>query len=216
MRTLTFLAASVVLFSVGASAHTELMIEDGVAYAVGKNSVVPLTAAPSDANILASESTDEALKEEAQSESLLLKLLSGLLAIISPLLVALVTKMVTKLHAEEKNSKLAYAGSVVGDLLLAFVREAEAKLAPQLQAALADGVLDQKERDNLRTSLVTLLKAQAPDAVMKTLQGAFGAGLEVQLHSAAEAAIDHMVAAAPTSPQAATSIQGAISNLLPR
>lgn len=156
-----------------------------------------------------------AIKDAAQSESLVLKILGTALGILTPLLIALVGKAVVWLHANEKNSKLAYAGSIVGDLMLAFMREAEAKLRPELQAALADGILDQKERDALRSRLVELLKQQAPNAVMKTLQAAFGAGLDTQLASVAESAIDHMVEAQPIA-LAAGPGAAAVTALSPR
>lgn len=152
-----------------------------------------LLAAPAFAQVVLTDGSEgPAVKEVAQTESVVLKILGGLLTILTPLLIALVGKAVLWMHSQETTSKLARAGSIVGDLTLGFMRAAEATLRPELQAALADGVLDQKERDSLRTHLVSMLKQQAPDSVMKILQGAFGAGLDTQLASVAEAAIDHM------------------------
>lgn len=161
-----------------------------------------LVSAPAFAQVVLTDTSDApAIKDVAQTESVVLKILGTVLGILAPLLIALVGKAVMWLHTQEKTSKVALAGSIVGDLMLAFMRDAESKLRPELQAALADGVLDQKERDSLRNTLVTLLKAAAPNAVMKTLQAAFGAGLDTQLASVAESAIDHMVEAEkPSSP----------------
>lgn len=149
--------------------------------------------------VLTDGSEGPAIKEVAQTESVVLKILGGMLTILAPLLIALVAKAVTWLHSQEKTNKVAYAGSIVGDLTLGFMRAAEAQLRPELQAALADGVLDQKERDALRARIIELVKQQAPNAVMKTLQAAFGAALDTQLGSVAEAAIDHMVETAPVA-----------------
>lgn len=131
-------------------------------------------------------------KDANQSESLVLKILAGLLTLLAPLLTVLVTKAVTWLHSKEKESKLAFAGGIAGDLALAFINEAKDSLVPELKAALADGILDAVERTKLRDHLIAILKEKMPDAALKTLEAAFGAGLGSWLNLQADIAIDRM------------------------
>lgn len=161
-----------------------------------------LLAAPAWAQVVLTDGSEApAVKEAAQSESLLLKILSALVSILAPLLAALVAKAVMWLHANEKQSKLAYAGGVAGDLFLSFLNEAKQKLLPEVQAALADGVLTGAERASLKAHLIDLLKTNAPVAVLNALKAAFGTGLDMWLSAQADRAIDSMAAeAAPASP----------------
>lgn len=135
-----------------------------------------------------------------QTESVLLKIIATVIGLLTPFLVALVAKGVQWLHESGKSNRLAFAGGVVGDLLLAFLYKAKAELVPDLQKALADGVLDQTERALLKKKLIELVLRDAPGDVLKVVQNTLGPAFLGWLDGQAEKVIDSMATPSPASP----------------
>jgi len=173
-----------------------LLGDDGVTVVCPEAPVVRATPAQA---VLTDGSEAGAVKDEAQTESVVLKILGVLLGILTPLLTALVAKAVAWLHSQEKTNKLAYVGSIVGDLTLSALAHFKTDLQPALQEALKDGVLDASERASLKAKLIEMLKRDLPRDVLAVAQKAFGAGFELWLAGQAERAID--AAASAVSPQ---------------
>lgn len=138
-----------------------------------------------------------AATELATTESFVLKLLGILALPIGALLTALLGMLTLWVKSKAANSKLAGGAGVVLDLLHSYLAKAKQELAPQLQAALADGVLDATERAALRKSLIALVMRDAPADAVKALQGVWGAAFPGWLEGKAEQAIDSMAASAP-------------------
>lgn len=136
----------------------------------------------------------EAAEPVAQSESLLLKILSAAIALLSPLLLALIGKGVQYLHSKEKESKLLFVTANLAELAKAAVLEVETTLKPKLVAALADGILTDAEKAELKKAAMDLLKQRAPATVLAAAQGIFGPLLEQMLSSKVEGAVAQMKA----------------------
>lgn len=138
----------------------------------------------------APEEAAKAQAEEARTESLFLKLLGILIVPIGTLLTALLGMLTLWVKSKAANSKLAGGASVLLDLLNAHLAKARAELGPDLKAALADGVLDQAERDALKKKLIDLLLRDAPADALKAVSGVFGPAFAGWLDGKAEQAID--------------------------
>lgn len=149
---------------------------------VSHEMVVDPTEAATDANV--------AQAEQSRTESLVLKLLGILVVPIGGLLTVLLGLLTAWVKTKAANSKLAGGASVLLDLLGAHLAKARAELGPDLKAALADGVLDQAERDALKKKLIELLLREAPADALKAVQGVFGPAFSGWLDGKAEQAID--------------------------
>lgn len=145
-------------------------------------------------------STAEAVKEEASTESALLKLIGGLLAIFTPVLLVIAKKLADWLDSKKDESKVALGVKIAVDLLIAFLNEARLKLEPKLKAALADGRLDEAERAELRSILIAMAMERLPQTVVDTLSKAFGPALTSWLGAQADATIDRAVLTASAGP----------------
>lgn len=132
---------------------------------------------------------NNAVVEETKVESLLLKMLGILVVPIATLLTALLGLLTMRIKGGNDRDKFHQGAGVVLDLLNSFLAKAKAELGPDLQAALADGVLDRTERELLKKKLIALLLQEAPAEAVKAVQAVFGPAFGGWLEGKAEQAI---------------------------
>lgn len=139
---------------------------------------------------LADTGTIEAQKEEAQTESTFLKVLGALLTALIPVIGVLAKAWRDKLLAEKDQTKFSTGMGIALNLFDAFLTEASRELLPKLREALADGILTEAERADLRKAVLGLVTSKLPGEVFGTLTKAFGPGLQSWLDHQADVAID--------------------------
>lgn len=156
----------------------------------------------SQAQAAAQADATEAVAEEARTESMVLKLIGILIVPIGGLLTVLLGLLTTWVKSKAAGSKFAGGMTVLLELLGAHIAKARAELVPELQAALADGVLDAREREALKKKLIALLLRDAPADALKAVQAVFGESFSGWLEGKAQQAIDSMAVerGAKTSP----------------
>lgn len=97
--------------------------------------------------------------------------------------------IISWLRAHTKSAKLGDAITSVEELAHSTIAEVDATLRPELEAAMADGVLTDEEKAKLKDSALTLLKKQLPAATEKILKSAFGSSIETWLAGWVERAL---------------------------
>lgn len=107
--------------------------------------------------------------------SIWLQVLGGLASLVSVALVPLLGLLTAYLRSKAAESKAARVGIVLNEAAIAAVHELDATLKPQLQAALADGVLTDAEKAQLKATAVELLKTKLPPALLSMAGDLFGA-----------------------------------------
>lgn len=122
-------------------------------------------------------------------QTVLQYLLPILLPAIGTLLVALLGKLVAYLHAREKESVGLRLASVLTGSAHSVVAELNATLRPQLEAALADGILTDVEKAQLKQAALNLLKQKLPAATMALVSKTFGELTDTYLAGLIERAV---------------------------
>lgn len=113
----------------------------------------------------------------------------ALITVLGPLVIWALSQLAAFLKAKSAESKVLGVLSVVTEAANSVVAELNATLKPQLQAALADGVLTQAEKDRLKTAALDVLKTKLPAATLASAQGLFGPMLDTWLAGLVERAV---------------------------
>lgn len=140
-------------------------------------------------------------------ELVLQYVVAPLLTVLGPLLVALAFKAVQLVSAKTSTSKVAAVAAPFAELAASVVANLDKTLRPQLQAALADGVLSAGEKQLLRDTALARLKEQAPSGLLKAAQSVFGPMLDTWLAGLVERSVTERraleaQASAPVPPSA--------------
>ena len=93
------------------------------------------------------------------------------------------------LSAKSTESKAAFVGAKLASAASTVVADLNVTLRPQLEAALADGVLTDAEKTKLKETALNTLKAKLPAELMGAAQGIFGAFLDTHLSGLVEQAV---------------------------
>jgi hypothetical protein len=94
------------------------------------------------------------------------------------------------LRSKQAESKAARVGLVVTEAATAAVHEIDATIKPKLKAYLADGVLSEEEKADLKKTALDLLKTKLPGGLLKTAAEVVGAGfLDTYLSGKVEEAV---------------------------
>lgn len=141
--------------------------------------------------------------------SIWLQVLGGLASLVSVALVPLLGLLTAYLRSKAAESKAARVGIVLNEAAIAAVHELDATLKPQLQAALADGVLTDEEKAKLKRTAVELLKTKLPAGLLSMAGDLFGAFTDTLVAGKIEQAVaaknavqaaGEKVAASPPTP----------------
>ncbi len=116
-------------------------------------------------------------------------ILPGLVTVGGPLILWALTALSGFLKAKAGESKVFGVLSVVTEAANSVVAELNVTLKPQLQAALADGVLTDAEKKQLKDSALLVLKTKLPAATLGAAQGMFGPMLDTWLGGLVERAV---------------------------
>lgn len=94
------------------------------------------------------------------------------------------------LRTKAAESKAARVGLVITESARAAVLELDATMKPKLKAYLADGVLSDEEKADLKKTAMELLKTKLPGGLLKTAAQVVGAGfLDTYLSGKVEEAV---------------------------
>jgi len=136
---------------------------------------------------------DVVVVPEAPSSPILTAVLQyvvpALITVLGPLVIWALSQLAAFLKAKSAESKVLGVLSVVTEAANSVVAELNATLKPQLQAALADGVLTQAEKDQLKKAALDVLKTKLPAATLASAQGLFGPMLDTWLGGLVERAV---------------------------
>lgn len=127
------------------------------------------------------------------------------LPVLGALVVWALKKLGDYLTAKSAESKGALVALKLTGAAQSVVAELNATLRPQLEAALADGVLTEAEKKALKEAALTSLKTKLPAELMGAASGIFGSFLDTHLSGLVEQAVLQQkavagVAARPLSP----------------
>lgn len=132
----------------------------------------------------------------------------ALITVLGPLAVWAIGQLGGFFKAKAGESKIFSVLSVVTDAAASVVAELNVTLKPQLQAALADGVLTQVEKDQLKAAALTVLKTKLPAATLASAQGMFGPMLDTWLGGLVERAVVEQKQPVKTLEEAAAVLRG--------
>ena len=104
-----------------------------------------------------------------------LSLLAALQDVIAAGLIGLLGMLAAFLRSKQTESKAARIGLVVTEAARAAVLELDATIKPKLKAYLADGVLSDEEKADLKRIAMDLLKTKLPGGLLKGAADVFGA-----------------------------------------
>ena len=113
----------------------------------------------------------------------------ALVTVLGPLAIWALGQLAAFLKAKTGESKVFSVLSVVTDAAASVVAELNVTLKPQLQAALADGVLTDDEKRQLKKAALDILKHKLPAATLASAQGMFGPLLDTWLGGLVERAV---------------------------
>lgn len=113
----------------------------------------------------------------------------ALVTVLGPLAIYALQQLAVFLKAKSSESKVLGVLSVVTEAANSVVAELNATLKPQLQAALADGVLTDLEKKQLKDAALLVLKTKLPAATLASAQGLFGPMLDTWLGGLVERAV---------------------------
>lgn len=105
----------------------------------------------------------------------------ALVTVLGPLAIYALQQLAVFLKSKSSESKVLGVLSVVTEAAHSVVAELNVTLKPQLQAALADGVLTDLEKKQLKEAALTVLKTKLPAATLASAQGLFGPMLDTWL-----------------------------------
>lgn len=145
-----------------------------------------------------------AFAEEVAKPNVGLSILGALQDVMAAGVIALLGMLAAYLRSKQTESKAARIGLVVTEAARAAVLELDATIKPKLKAYLADGVLSEEEKVELKKSALDLLKTKLPGGLLKGAADVFGAAfLDTYLGGKIEQAVTEknaMAAAVPPSP----------------
>lgn len=104
-----------------------------------------------------------------------LSLLAALQDVIAAGLIGLLGMLAAFLRSKQTESKAARIGLVVTEAARAAVLELDATIKPKLKAYLADGILSDEEKADLKRIAMDLLKTKLPGGLLKGAADVFGA-----------------------------------------
>jgi hypothetical protein len=113
----------------------------------------------------------------------------ALVTVLGPLAIWALGQLAAFLRAKASESKVFGVLSVVTEAANSVVAELNVTLKPQLQAALADGVLTDAEKKQLKEAALVVLKTKLPAATLQSAQGLFGPMLDTWLGGLVERAV---------------------------
>ena len=113
----------------------------------------------------------------------------ALITVLGPLAIWALGQLAVFLKAKSSESKVFSVLSVVTDAAASVVAELNVTLKIQLQAALADGVLTDAEKKQLKDAALLVLKTKLPAATLASAQGMFGPMLDTWLGGLVERAV---------------------------
>lgn len=125
----------------------------------------------------------------AASPSVGLQLAGALTDLLMAALVAGIGMLATYLRTKAAESRAAKVGLVVTEAARAAVLDLDREMKPKLKAALADGVLTDKEKAELKAAAVELLKTKLPAGLLGTAGQVFGAFTDTYLAGKVEQAV---------------------------
>lgn len=132
-----------------------------------------------------------------------LTILGALQDVIAAGVIGLLGMLAAYLRSKQTESKAARIGLVVTEAARAAVLELDATIKPKLKAFLADGVLSDDEKAELKKIAMDLLKTKLPTGLLKGAADVFGAAfLDTYLGGKVEQAVaeKNAMAAVPPSP----------------
>lgn len=104
-----------------------------------------------------------------------LSILGALQDVLAAGLIGLLGMLAAYLRSKQTESKAARIGLVVTEAARAAVLELDATIKPKLKAYLADGVLSEEEKADLKRIAMDLLKTKLPGGLLKGAADVFGA-----------------------------------------
>lgn len=131
----------------------------------------------------------DAAASPVAAPSIGLQLGSALADLLMAALIAGLGFLARYLATKSAESRAAKVGLVVTEASRAAVLELDRTLKPQLQAALADGVLTDAEKKQLKDAAVDLLKTKLPAGLLGMAGGIFGAFTDTYLAGKVEQAV---------------------------
>jgi hypothetical protein len=108
-------------------------------------------------------------------------LVAPLLPVLGGLLMFALKKLTDYLTAKSAESKGALVAAKLTGAAASAVAEINATLRPELEAALADGVLTDAEKTKLKTAALELLKTRLPSELLGAASSIFGGFLDTYL-----------------------------------
>ena len=137
------------------------------------------------------------------SALLLQHVLAPVLTALGGLLAWALKALVDYLKEKGKESKTLNIVAVLTESVRSMVAHLNATLRPQLEAALADGVLTDAEKTKLKETAIETVKKSLPAATLNTAKSIFGDFLDPFLAGLVERAVlDQKAAAAVANPPA--------------
>lgn len=136
----------------------------------------------------------------------------ALVTVLGPLLVLALGQLAAYLRAKAGESKAAGVALVFTEAAHSVVAELEVTLKPKLQAALADGVLTQAEKDELKRAALDALKTRLPATALQSAGAIFGPMLDTWLGGLVERAVAAQKPPVTTLEQAAAVLRGPVQS----
>ena len=130
----------------------------------------------------------------------------ALVTVLGPLLVLALGQLAAFLRAKAGESKAAGVALVFTEAAHSVVAELEGTLKPRLQAALADGVLTQAEKDELKKAALDALKTRLPATALQSASAVFGPMLDTWLGGLVERAVSAQKPPAVTTLEQAAAV----------
>ncbi len=128
--------------------------------------------------------------KEAPKPSIFLQITGALTDLVMTGVLALIAMLAAFLRSKAASDKAANIGLVITEAARAVVLELDATMKPKLKAFLADGVLDDVEKTELKSMAMAMLRLKLPAGVLKTAADVFGAAfLETYLGGKIEQAV---------------------------
>lgn len=147
----------------------------------------------------------EAAPAPTAGQSFLAALGPSLMDLLTAAAIAGIGLLAAFLRAKAAESKVAKVSLVVTEAARAAVLELDATIKPKLKAYLADGVLSDAEKAELKAMAMDLLKTKLPGGLLTTAGSVFGAFTETYLAGKVEQAVaekNSVQAAAAVPPKA--------------
>lgn len=129
-------------------------------------------------------------------ELVLQYVVAPLLPVLGALLTAALARLVAYLGAKATESRGALVAAKLAGAAQSVVAELNATLRPQLEAALADGVLTVAEKQQLKAAALEQLKTRLPKDLLAAASGIFGGFLDTYLGGLVERAVNEQKATA--------------------